>query len=97
MQRPAGMTWAKKRVYNLLRNWQERITSDPNIMVGKPVVRGTRMTVEFLLGRFADGWTEKMILENYPHLTPEDLRAVFAYAVDCMRDAKVFSSPAIPA
>ena len=63
-------------------NWEERITSDPKIMVGKPVIRGTRMTVEFILARFADGWTEREILENYPHLTPDDLRAVFAYAAE---------------
>lgn len=63
-------------------NWEERITSDPEIMVGKPVVRGTRLTVEFILDRFADGWTEKMILENYPNLTHDDLRAIFAYAAD---------------
>lgn len=63
-------------------NWEEKITSDPEIMVGKPVVRGTRLTVEFILDRFADGWTEKMILENYPNLTHDDLRAIFAYAAD---------------
>ncbi len=74
-------------------NWEDRITSDPKIMVGKPVVRGTRMTVEFILDRFADGWSERDILENYPHLTPEDLKAVFAYAADCMKDGIVFRSP----
>lgn len=59
-------------------NWEERIVTNPKVMVGKPVVRGTRITVEFILGRFADGWTERNVLESYPHLTLEDIRAVFA-------------------
>lgn len=75
-------------------NWEDRIVSDPKIMVGKPVIRGTRITVEFILGRFADGWTEQVILDNYPGLTPDDLRAVFAYAADCMKDGLAFSLPA---
>jgi len=62
-------------------------------MVGKPVVRSTRMTVEFILDRFADGWTEREVLENYPHLTPDDLRAVFAYAAECMKDGVAFRLP----
>lgn len=74
-------------------NWETRITSDPEIMVGKPTIAGTRITVEFILDRFADGWTEKDILDNYPRITPEDLRAVFAYAADCMKDGWVFSLP----
>lgn len=74
-------------------NWEDRITTDPKIMVGKPVIAGTRITVEFILGRFADGWTEKMLLDNYPRLTPEDLRAVFAYAADCMKDGWAFNLP----
>ena len=75
--------------------WEDRIVCNPKIMVGKPVIRGTRMTVEFLLGRFADGWSERDILESYPHLTPDDLRAVFAYAADCMKDGVVFRSPEV--
>ncbi len=74
-------------------DWENRITTDPKIMVGKPTIAGTRITVEFILGRLADGWTEKEILDNYPRLTPEDLRAVFAFAADCMKDGWVFSLP----
>ncbi|MGD9629768.1 MAG: DUF433 domain-containing protein [Pyrinomonadaceae bacterium] len=74
-------------------DWENRITADPEIMVGKPTIAGTRITVEFILGRFADGWTEKEILENYPRLTPDDLRAVFAYAADCMKDGWIFTLP----
>lgn len=74
-------------------DWEKRITTDPEIMVGKPTISGTRITVEFILGRFADGWTQKMILENYPNLTHDDLRAIFAYVADCMRDGIVFRKP----
>ena len=47
-------------------SWQDRIVVDPNVMVGKPVVRGTRLTVEFIIGLLAQGWNETDILENYP-------------------------------
>lgn len=54
------------------------IVRDPEVLCGKPTVRGTRLSVEFLLGLFADGWTHEQILDSYPALTPESLRAVFA-------------------
>lgn len=58
-------------------NWETYIHSDPNILVGKPVIKGTRLSVEFILGLFSTGWTEQQILENYPTLTTESLRAIF--------------------
>lgn len=58
-------------------NWENYIHSDPNILVGKPVIKGTRLSVEFILGLFSTGWTEQQILENYPTLTTESLRAIF--------------------
>lgn len=70
-------------------DWRERIHSNPKILGGKPVVRGTRLSVEFLLDLFADGWTEEMILDNYPRLTKDDLRAVFAFAADSARDQRI--------
>jgi uncharacterized protein (DUF433 family) len=60
------------------------IVCDPRILRGKPTVRGTRLSVEFLLGLFADGWTHEQVLESYPSLTPEALRAVFAYAAEVL-------------
>ncbi len=60
-------------------NWKEYIHSDPNILLGKPVIRGTRLAVEFLLERLADGWTESEVLENYPVLQREHLQALYAY------------------
>ena len=62
--------------------WGQYIHADPEILRGKPVVRGTRLSVAFLLGLFAYGWSEQQVLENYPTLTPESLRAVFAFAAD---------------
>lgn len=66
--------------------WQEHITSDPDVLVGKPVVRGTRLSVDFLLSLFAAGWTHEQVLASYPGLTPEALRAVFEYAAEVTRD-----------
>ncbi len=56
-------------------NWQERIVIDPNILVGKPIVRGTRLAVEFIIELLAQGWPEEEILRNYPGLTTDDIRA----------------------
>lgn len=72
-------------------NWKDHICTDPGVLVGKPVVKGTRLAVDFVLGLFAEGWTEKQILENYPTLTHQSLRAVFAFSAECMRDEMVFS------
>lgn len=54
--------------------------------MGKPVVKGTRLAVDFILDLFASGWTAEQVLENYPTLTPESLKAVFAYAAEGMHD-----------
>jgi len=62
-----------------------RIEFDPEIMVGKPVIRGTRITVDLIVRRFADGDTVANILDDYPHLTAEDVHAALAYAADLSR------------
>lgn len=72
-------------------DWKERIHVDPAILSGKPVVRGTRLSVEFLLRLFAAGWTEETVLENYPHLEKEDLQAVFAYAAEIAGEERGFA------
>jgi len=63
----------------------ERITLDPAVLAGKPVVRGTRLSVEFVIGLMADGWSEADILANYPGLTREDVSACLAYARDLLQ------------
>jgi uncharacterized protein (DUF433 family) len=71
--------------------WHDYIHSDPDILLGKPVVKGTRLAVDFLLGLFAAGWTPEQILENYPTLTPEALRAVFAFAAEALQEESLYS------
>ena len=71
-------------------NWEERITADPNVLVGKPVVKGTRLAVEFLLDLMAQGWTHQQILENYPGLTTEDLSACLYYASNVVKSERVY-------
>lgn len=60
--------------------WQTWITTNPSVLAGKPVVKNTRLSVSFLLGLLAEGWTEAQILDNYPQLSREGLRAALAYA-----------------
>lgn len=73
-----------------IMNWQTYIDSDKNILQGKPIIRGTRLSVEFLLERLADGWTEQDLLTNYPRLTKEALQAVFAYVSATMKDNLIY-------
>ena len=71
-------------------NWEERIVSDPNVMVGKPTIKGTRIAVELIFDRLADGWSEADLLESYPRLTHDDIQAAFAYANECFKDGLMF-------
>lgn len=59
-------------------DWQDRIHADPKILVGKPVIKGTRIAVEFLLELLAEGWTREQILTSYPQLNAEDIRAALS-------------------
>lgn len=70
-------------------DWSQYIHCDPEILSGKPVVRGTRLSVEFILGLFASGWTREQVRENYPVLTDESLSAVFTLAAECIQDEMV--------
>lgn len=67
--------------------WKERITSNPNVLAGKPVIVGTRISVEFLLDCLASGWSVGQIVEEYPHIAPEDVLAALAlaFAADVLR------------
>jgi uncharacterized protein (DUF433 family) len=70
--------------------WQNHIISDKQVLLGKPTIKGTRISVEMVLELFQTGWTEKQILESYPSLTPDSLRAVFAYLKDCLQQELYF-------
>lgn len=74
-------------------SWQERIVIDPGILAGKPVVKGTRLAVEFIIDLLAQGWSEADILRNYPGLTPDDIRACLAYAGAILKAEKVYPIP----
>ena len=63
---------------------RSRIVLDPDVLVGKPIVRGTRLSVELVVGLLADGWSEADILANYPGLTRQDILACLAYARDAL-------------
>ena len=71
-------------------NWQEHIVIDPNILVGKPVVKGTRLAVEFIVDLLAQGWAEAEIRRNYPGLTTEDIQACLSYASTLLKAEKVY-------
>src|SRR5262245_38425942 len=60
-------------------DWQSYIHPDSDVLRGKPVVKGTRLAVDFILSLLAAGWTEQQVLDNYPTLSPDALRAVFAF------------------
>lgn len=68
----------------------DRIEVDPRVLTGKPVVRGTRISVEFVVELLAAGWTHGQILASYPHLCEEDIRACLAYASESLREDKVY-------
>ena len=70
------------------------ITADPEILVGKPIINGTRLSVEFVLGLLADGWPEVEMLRQYPTLTQEGILACLAYARDRISEERVYPSAA---
>ena len=74
-------------------NWQDRISVDPKVLVGKPVIKGTRIAVEFLVELLANGWTLEQILKNYPQLAAEDIHAALHYATDSLKRELVYPLP----
>jgi len=67
------------------------ITLNPTVMLGKPVIRNTRITVELILRQLAQGISVNQMIENYPHLTPADIYAAVEYAAELVEDEKIFS------
>ena len=74
-------------------NWRDHIVYDPAVLGGKPVLKGTRLAVEFVLEILAAGWNEAAIRENYPNLTDERVRAVLAYAAETFREERFHLLP----
>ena len=77
----------------MLDDWQERIVVDPKVLVGKPVIRGTRLSVEFILDLLANNWTIDAILDEYPQLEREDVIAALKYAAEMVKEEKVYPLP----
>jgi uncharacterized protein (DUF433 family) len=71
-----------------------RIVIDPKILVGKPVIRGSRIAVEFVIDLLAEGWSNQQILANYPHLKQEDIAACLQYAGSILKQERVYPIPA---
>ena len=84
-------TTIKKRVIKM--DWKTRIVVDPGVMTGKPVIKGTRITVEFVMELLGRGATVTEILHEYDHLTPEDIRACLAYASDLLKSERIYVNP----
>ena len=71
----------------------DRVEIDPNVMFGKPVIKGTRITVEHLLRKLAGGMTVQEIIADHPHLTPDDIYAAAAFAADYLaREEIIFAN-----
>ena len=71
-------------------DWHERIIIDLNILVGKPVIKGTRLAVEFIIDLMAQGWDKDEIVKNYPGITREDIDACLKYASEILHAEKVY-------
>jgi uncharacterized protein (DUF433 family) len=76
-----------------IMNWEDRITIDPRVLTGKPVVRGTRIAVEFVVEFLSEGWSEQQILDNYPGLSHEDLLACLRYASKVLKSERIYLVP----
>ena len=73
--------------------WPEQISLNPEVLCGKPVVKGTRISVELILDLIGSGWTENEIIEEYPRITSEDIRACVQYAKRLVASERVYAEP----
>ncbi len=71
-------------------DWKQHIVVDPAVLVGKPIIKGTRLAVEFIVELLSEGWTQQQILANYPGITLEDIQACLGYAAESLRAEKVY-------
>ncbi len=70
-----------------------RIGIDPDVLTGKPVILGTRLAVDFVIGLLSDGWSHADIQRQYPGVKEEDIAACLAYACDVLRAERVYATP----
>jgi len=71
-------------------NWREYIHTDKSVLVGKPIIIGTRLSVDFILNLLSEGWTEEKILENYPQLSHKSLQAIFSFTAEIISEESLF-------
>ena len=69
-------------------DWRDHITVNPEILVGKPIIKGTRISVELPLDRLGDGWSTEEILESYPHIKREDVQAGVKFATELFKEER---------
>jgi uncharacterized protein (DUF433 family) len=73
--------------------WKNYIEINEEVLAGKPIIKGTRLSIEHIVNLFASGWNEQQIMENYPRLKKEDLQAVFLYIQDIIKDGLIYNEP----
>jgi uncharacterized protein (DUF433 family) len=73
--------------------WREHIVIDPDILVGKPVIRGTRIAVDLVIDLLGRGWTVDQVLAEYDHLSRENIQACLAYSAEILRSERVYVIP----
>ena len=73
-----------------MMKWQKRIVVNSKVMVGKPVIKGTRLTVELILDLLARGYTTRQILKQYDHVTAADVQACLAYAAEMLKSERIY-------
>lgn len=71
--------------------WRNFIHCDEKVLLGKPVVKGTRLSVDFVLGLFAEGWSKQQVLESYPTLTDDSLKAIFSFASETLQEESFYN------
>ena len=67
-------------------DWKDHIEVNPAVLVGKPIIKGTRISVELILDRLADGWTTEDVLASYPHISREDVLAALSFASELYKE-----------
>ncbi|MHB1908585.1 MAG: DUF433 domain-containing protein [Nitrososphaerales archaeon] len=74
-------------------SWSDRIAIDEGTMTGKPVIKGTRITVELIVDLLSEGWTVESVLQNYPQLERQDVNAALKYAAEVLKLERIFPVP----
>jgi uncharacterized protein (DUF433 family) len=78
-------------------DWKDHIEVNPAVPVGKPVIKGTRISVELILDRLADGWTMEDVLASYPHISREDVLAAISFASEIFKEETFVAISKVPA